>query len=125
MLVPHILQELAGRNGGLTVGISIGILFADIFREHVLLPVFPILALDRVLHHHLSIPKMGLSGKQIGLLVAVIVPALLSTLVVVARSLRKVKRRPSYISRTGALAAEVLLILSVVCLFAMTRMTSE
>jgi len=65
MLVPHILQELAGRNGGLTVGISIGILFADIFREHVLLPVFPILALDRVLHHHLSIPKMGFQASKL------------------------------------------------------------
>lgn len=57
---------------------------------------------------------MGLSGKQPGLLVAVIVPALLSTFVVIARSMSKVKRRPSYISKTGALVAEVLLIASVV-----------
>lgn len=59
--------------------------------------------------------NMGLSGKQPGLLVAVIVPALLSTLVVIARSLSKVKRRPSYISKSGAIAAEILLIASVVC----------
>jgi len=57
---------------------------------------------------------MRLSGKQPGLLVAVIVPALLSTFVVIARSMSKVKRRPSYISKTGALVAEVLLIASVV-----------
>jgi len=57
---------------------------------------------------------MGLSGKQPGLLVAVIVLALLSTFVVVARSMSKVKRRPSYISKTGAVAAEVLLVASVV-----------
>jgi hypothetical protein len=61
--------------------------------------------------------NMGLSGKQPGLLVAVIVPALLSTFVVIARSMSKVKRRPSYISKTGALAAEILLVASVVCLF--------
>jgi hypothetical protein len=63
---------------------------------------------------------MGLSGKQPGLLVAVIVPALLSTIVVIARSLSKVKRRPSYISKTGALAAEILLIASVVGFAAVT-----
>ena len=57
---------------------------------------------------------MALTGKQPGLLVAVIVPAFLSTLVVVARSMRKVKRRPSYISKAGTLTAEILLILSVV-----------
>jgi hypothetical protein len=57
---------------------------------------------------------MGLSGKQPGLLVAVIVPALLSTIVAIARSLSKVKRRPSYISKTGALAAEILLVAAVV-----------
>jgi hypothetical protein len=57
---------------------------------------------------------MGLSGKQPGLLIAVIVPALLSTIVVIARSLSKVKRRPSYISKTGALAAEILLVAAVV-----------
>jgi hypothetical protein len=59
---------------------------------------------------------MPLQGKQPGLLVAVIVPALLSTLVVIARSMRKFKRRPSYISKTGAITAEALLILSVVSL---------
>ena len=69
---------------------------------------------------------MGLSGKQPGLLVAVIVPALLSTLVVIARSMSKVKRRPSYISKTGALIAEVLLIASVVCsLQSLTTMNSK
>jgi hypothetical protein len=57
---------------------------------------------------------MGLSGKQPGLLIAVIVPALLSTIVAIARSLSKVKRRPSYISKTGALAAEILLVAAVV-----------
>lgn len=63
-----------------------------------------------------SLPlNMGLPGKQPGLLVAVIVPALLSTLVVIARSLSKVKRRPLYISKSGAVAAEILLIASVVC----------
>jgi len=60
---------------------------------------------------------MVLPGKQPGLLVAVIVPALLSTLVVVARSMRKVKRRPEHISKTGAFTAETLLIASVVSLF--------
>jgi hypothetical protein len=57
---------------------------------------------------------MVLPGKQPGLLVAVVVPATLSTLVVIARSMRKVKRRPDYISETGAIAAETLLIASVV-----------
>jgi hypothetical protein len=66
---------------------------------------------------------MVLPGKQPGLLVAVIVPALLSTLVVIARSMSKVKRRPDYISKTGAITAETLLIASVVCLQLM--MTSE
>jgi hypothetical protein len=61
--------------------------------------------------------SMVLPGKQPGLLVAVIVPAFLSTLIVVARSMRKVKRRPKYISRAGALTAESLLIASVVCVF--------
>jgi hypothetical protein len=63
---------------------------------------------------------MGLSGKQPGVLVAVIVPALLSTIVVIARSLSKVKRKPSYISKTGALAAEILLVASVVGVPAVT-----
>jgi hypothetical protein len=49
---------------------------------------------------------MVLPGKQPGLLVAVIVPALLSTLVVIARSMSKVKRRPDYISKTGAITSE-------------------
>lgn len=57
---------------------------------------------------------MVLPGKQPGLLAAVIVPAFLSTLVVIARFMRKVRRRPSYISRAGVLTAEILLILSVV-----------
>jgi hypothetical protein len=61
--------------------------------------------------------SMVLPGKQPGLLVAVIVPAFLSTLIVVARSMRKVKRRPKYISKAGAIAAESLLIASVVCIF--------
>jgi membrane associated rhomboid family serine protease len=56
---------------------------------------------------------MVLPGKQPGLLVAVIVPAFLSTLVVIARSMRKVKRRPDHISKAGAFAAETLLIASV------------
>jgi hypothetical protein len=60
---------------------------------------------------------MVLPGKQPGLLMAVIVPAFLSTLIVVTRSIRKVKRRLKYISRAGALAAKSLLIVSVVCLF--------
>jgi ABC-type transport system involved in cytochrome c biogenesis permease component len=58
-----------------------------------------------------------LPRKQPGLLIAVIVPVFLSTLIVVARSMRKVKRRPKYISKAGALAAESLLIASVVCIF--------
>ena len=57
---------------------------------------------------------MVLPGKQPGLLAAVIVPAGISTLVVIARSKRKVKRRPDYISKTGAITAETLLIASVV-----------
>lgn len=64
--------------------------------------------------HHTNTAIMVLPGKQPGLLVAVIVPALLSTLVVIVRSTRKVKRRPSYISRPAALTAEILLIASVV-----------
>jgi hypothetical protein len=56
-----------------------------------------------------------LPGKQPGLLVAVIFPVFLSTPVVVARSIRKVKRRPKYISKAGALIAESLLIASVIC----------
>jgi hypothetical protein len=63
---------------------------------------------------------MGLSGKQPGVLVAVIVPALLSIIVVIARSLSKVKRKPSYISKTGALAAEILLVAPVVGVPAVT-----
>jgi hypothetical protein len=59
--------------------------------------------------------SMLLPGKQPGLLVAVIVPVFLSTPVVVARSMRKVKGRPKYISKAGALIAESLLIASVVC----------
>jgi hypothetical protein len=57
---------------------------------------------------------MVLPGKQPGLIAAVVVPAALSTLVVIARSMRKVKRRPDYISKTGAITAETLLITSVV-----------
>jgi hypothetical protein len=59
---------------------------------------------------------MGLHGKQPGLLVAVILPVLLSTIVVVVRSTRKTLRLPPYISKSGAVAAESLLILSVVSL---------
>lgn len=59
---------------------------------------------------------MVLPGKQPGLLVAVILPALLSTVVVIARFTRKLKRRPSYISKAGALSAEILMVASVVCL---------
>lgn len=68
---------------------------------------------------------MGLSGKQPGLLVTEIVPALLSTLVVIVRSMRKVKRRPSYISKKGALAAETLLVLSVVRLYSLFSTASR
>jgi hypothetical protein len=63
---------------------------------------------------------MVLPGKQPDLVAAVIIPATLSTLVVIARSMRKVKRRPDYISKTGAIAAETLLIASVVCSSVMT-----
>jgi len=66
-------------------------------------------------HLHLVISNMVLSGKQPGLLLAVIVPAFLSTLVVIARSMRKVKRRPTHVSKTRAFTAETLLIASVVC----------
>jgi hypothetical protein len=64
---------------------------------------------------HLVFSNMVLPGKQPGLVASVVVPAALSTLVVIARSMRKVKRRPDYISKTGAIAAETLLIASVVC----------
>jgi hypothetical protein len=69
----------------------------------------------------LVVSNMMLPGKQPGLLVAVIVPAFLSTLVVIARSMRKVKRRPDHISKTGAFTAETLLIASVVCLSGLTK----
>jgi hypothetical protein len=85
------------------------------------LPVVPVSASKLLRASFVNNFEMGLSGKQPGLLVAVIVPALLSTIVVVARSLSKVKRRPSYISKTGALAAEILLIASVVGFPTVTR----
>jgi len=62
---------------------------------------------------------MVLPGKQPGLVASVIIPASLSTLVVIARSMSKVKRRPDYISKTGAITAEILLIASVVRLHMM------
>ena len=76
-------------------------------------------------HIFLVISNMVLPGKQPGLLVAVIVPAFLSTLVVIARSMRKVKRRPSHISKAGAFTAETLLIASVVSTTLMTCMASH
>lgn len=57
---------------------------------------------------------MELHDRQPGIVVAAILPAVLSTLVVTSRSLRKVKRRPIYISRTGVITAETLMGLSVV-----------
>jgi hypothetical protein len=67
------------------------------------------------LYPRLVISNMMLPGKQPGLIISVVVPASISTLVVIARSMRKVKRRPDYISKTGAITAETLLIASVVC----------
>jgi hypothetical protein len=67
------------------------------------------------LYPRLVISNMMLPGKQPGLIISVVVPASISTLVVIARSMRKVERRPDYISKTGAITAETLLIASVVC----------
>ncbi|KAH9824598.1 G-protein-coupled receptor [Teratosphaeria destructans] len=57
---------------------------------------------------------MTLYGKQPGLLVAVFLPAVLSTLVILFRTTRKMKRMPKHISKYGAITAEALIILGVV-----------
>ena len=69
------------------------------------------------------ISSLVLPGEQSGLLVVVKVPAMLSTTAVGAWSTRKLKRRPSYISRTRALPAQTFLVLSVVDLLFVTSVS--
>lgn len=57
---------------------------------------------------------MALEDRQTRLVVAAILPVLLSTIVVCIRATRKVKRRPTFISKIGALTAEILIVASVV-----------